>query len=143
MKPLRAVFDTNIYIAAAADAHGYAARWLFADERDRELVIYTSSAILLELQQKLEDKFFWERSLVNEYISQISAIAKLVVPEIKLDPTILKDQDDIIVLECAVEANAQIIVTADRGLLSIKDYEGIKLVHPSDLKYLFANRLDI
>ena len=43
---------------------------------------------------------------------------------------IADDPDDNAVLACAKEGNAAYIVTGDRDLLSLGDYEGITIVTP-------------
>jgi predicted nucleic acid-binding protein len=49
---------------------------------------------------------------------------------------VLQDTDDHIILECALEAKADAIVTADRGLLRLNDFEGIAIFHPTLLQRL-------
>jgi predicted nucleic acid-binding protein len=61
--------------------------------------------------------------------------ATLVQPKQKIHG-ILKDTDDHIILECALEAGADMIVSADRELLRLKDFQGIKIIHPTMLQYL-------
>jgi predicted nucleic acid-binding protein len=62
--------------------------------------------------------------------------AKQVYPKRRLT-NVLKDKDDHKILECAIEAGAALIITADRGLLKLKEFEGIRIAHPSMLKYWF------
>jgi predicted nucleic acid-binding protein len=40
-------------------------------------------------------------------------------------------------LECALEAKADLIITADKDLLVLKEFNGIKIIHTSSLKYIF------
>jgi predicted nucleic acid-binding protein len=53
----------------------------------------------------------------------------------KLEAKFNYSSEDII-LECAVEAAAHAVVTADRGLLQLKSYQGIVVIHPTMLQYL-------
>jgi predicted nucleic acid-binding protein len=41
------------------------------------------------------------------------------------------------VLECAVAAQARLIVTYDEDLLKLKEYQGIGIMHPHDLQHNF------
>jgi predicted nucleic acid-binding protein len=41
------------------------------------------------------------------------------------------------ILECAVEANAHLIITFDKDLLSLKTYENIQIAHPRMVQYWF------
>ena len=116
---------------------GYIDYWLdMATPPGNKFKLYTSPAVLAEVQEKLENKLQFERSLAVEYIGRIKTIATVVNPTQKLD-IIKNDPDDNIILECAVEANADIIVTADKDLLKLKQYEQIQMQHPTNLKYIF------
>jgi predicted nucleic acid-binding protein len=62
----------------------------------------------------------------------------VVYPKQKL--TVVRDPDDNNILECAIEASAHIIASFDKDILDLKEYEGIKIVHPSVLSYWFPQR---
>ena len=53
-----------------------------------------------------------------------------------MDVPQLRDQDDTNILAAAVAANAQVIVTGDRDLLTLNEFEGILIITPTD----FLNR---
>ena len=130
------VFDTNVYISAFAApgsrsslALHLAARGVF------ELVI--SPAILAELRRKLsEPKFGFSKRELDEAEGDIGKIATVVEPE-EVELSVLDDEPDNRVLECAVAAGAAAIVTGDKQLLSLKDYEGIGIMTVADLLYTF------
>ncbi|SRR5258707_3030083 len=137
MSPLKVVFDTNIYVMAAGMPGGYIDYWLdMATPPGNKFHLYTSPAILAEVQEKLESKLQLPRALAVEYIHRIKGIATIVNPLQKLD-VVPNDPDDNIILECAVEAQADIIVSADKDLLKLKRYEQIQVQHPTNLKYIF------
>ena len=132
---LRIVPDAGFYIAAALK-DGFARNYLVG--KGSKLFAYelfTSEAILLEVQAKLEDKFGFERQEVVRVIQDIRRVATVVHPRQKL--TIVRDPDDNKILECAVEAEAHIVAAFDKDLLDLKEYEGIKIAHPSMLRYWF------
>ena len=137
MPPLKVVFDTNIFVMAAGMPGGYIDYWLeFATPPERRFWLYTSPAILNEAQEKLEVRVHLERPLAVEYIERIKNIATVVNPSIKLQ-VVKNDPDDNIILECAVQAQADLIISADKDLLKLKRYKQIQIHHPSDLKYIF------
>lgn len=137
MPLLKVVFDTNIFAMAAAMPGGYIDYWLdLATPPNNKFQLYASPAILAEVQEKLEGKLHINRALAVEYISRLSNIATVVHPTQKLD-VISDDPDDNIILECAVEAQADIIVSADQDLLKLKRYGDTQLHHPTHLKYIF------
>lgn len=136
MKPLKVVLDTNIYIAAALNPQSTLYH-LVEDSAAHYLAeYYTSPDILAEFQDKLENKFQFNRVDVVRWITQLEQSSTVIRPNIKLD-VIKTDPDDNKILECALEIQADLIVSADKDLTSIKIFEGIKIIHPSSLKYIF------
>ncbi|HUD07432.1 MAG TPA: putative toxin-antitoxin system toxin component, PIN family [Candidatus Saccharimonadales bacterium] len=136
MRPLRVVLDTNVYIAAALNPKS-ALYQLVEDSAAHYLAeYYTSPEILAELQEKLEGKFNFKRSDVVRWITQLEQVVTVIRPQKKID-VVGDDPDDNKILECAVEAKADLIVSADRHLYKLKEYKGIKIIHPTSLKYIF------
>ena len=133
MPPVKFVFDTNIYISAALSTGNYAALWLRTDAGYR---IYCSMPILNELQQKLESKFGRERGQTAEFIKNLQPVITLIYPSEKLKG-VVSDPKDIMVLECALECEADMIITADKDLLRLKSFRKTTIVHPSYLKYMY------
>lgn len=137
MPLLKVVFDTNIFVMAAGMPGGYIDYWLdLATPPGNKFQLYTSPAILVEVQEKLESKLHFERPLTVEYISRISGIATVVHPKQELT-VVPQDPDDNMILECAIEAQADIIVSADKDLLKLKRYGDTQIHHPTNLKYIF------
>lgn len=135
---LRTVFDSNIYVAAALRPGQYADRWLdVATLPGSGLKLFVSSQILGEVQRKLADRFGFAEPEVKRFIARIGVAANVVNPKVKL-AVVPSDTDDNIIIECAVEARAHLIVTADTDLLKLGQYQGIGITHPRDLKHIFA-----
>ena len=133
---LKLVLDTNIYMAAALNPDSLLYK-IVKDSAARQLAKYASSeAILLELQHKLETKFLFERRQVVTWINELRATLEIVHPTQRLE-VVTRDPDDNKVLECALEAGADLIISADRDLLILKTYRDIKIMHPSSFKYVF------
>ena len=137
MQPLKVVFDTNIFVMAAGMPGGYVDYWLdFAKPPQNKFLLYSSPVILEEVQEKLEVRLKLTRPLAVEYIEAIKGIATVVNPRLTLDE-VPDDPDDNRILECAVEAKADLIITADKDLIKLKILRGIQIFHPSNLKYIF------
>lgn len=135
MPNIRIVPDTGFYVAAALK-DGYARRYLVGQGSVYlSYQLFTSPEILLETQAKLEDKFCFDRQQVVEMLNLIRQVATTVHPTQKL--RVVRDPDDNIILECALQARAEVILSFDKDLLKLKEYEKIKIVHPSMLKYWF------
>ncbi len=135
---LRVVFDTNIYAAAALRPGQYADRWLdIAALPSSGVSLYVSPAIINELDNKLVNRFGFPPTEVRQFIERIRDLATVVSPKVRLK-VVHSDPDDNAILECAVEARAQLIVTADTALLKLSPYQGIGITPPKELKRIFA-----
>lgn len=121
----RVVFDTNIYISAfiTPGGRGEAA---FLRAVKGELELFTSVPILTELARKLRGKFRWDDEHVTTAVRHVAGAARVVKPTERL--AVLADEPDNRILECAREAKAELIVTGDRHLLTLGEYEGIGIV---------------
>lgn len=122
---MRVVFDTNIFISAfvipggkAEDAYLHAVRGVFE--------LFTSVAILTETAKKLRTKFGWSDDRVARLLRSISKTATVLktTPHLHL----LRDEPDDRILECALLAGADIIVTGDKHLLALEHYRSTRIV---------------
>ena len=69
---------------------------------------------------------------VRDAVQQIRDVSQIVVPTMRLAVITAKESDNRI-LECAVTASADLIVTGDRKhLLPLGSYRGIRIVSPAD-----------
>ncbi len=122
---MRVVFDTNIFISAFAISGGHAEEaYLHAVRGGFEL--FTSVPILTETANTLRTKFEWSDEKVQRVLRSISKTATVLKTRPHLH--ILKDEPDNRILECALLATADIIVTGDRHLLSLRRHRGISIV---------------
>jgi putative PIN family toxin of toxin-antitoxin system len=139
---LKVVFDTNVYISAfispdskAEDAYLLAVRVrieLYTIE------LYTSVSILTELAKKLREKFQWDDREITYVMKHISKVAKIIKPDITI--TLLHDETDNKILECARAANADLIVTGDKHLLSLKEFSGIGITRIAGFLYTLESK---
>ena len=135
---MRLVFDTNIYIAALL-SKGLASNILKAGGK-KKVNIFVSDKILHEIERKMLGKFKVNNTCVEDFIRVILANTKLIFPTKKLK--VMKiDPDDNKILECAVEAEANLIISMDKHLLKLKKYKGIGVVHPKTLTWIIPKLL--
>lgn len=127
---LKIVFDTNIYISAFLKS-GFS-RELLHLALEGKIELYISQEILSELKRKLEEKFQIKEADIKLFISVISQITKVVLPPRKLR-IIKADPKDNIILECALTAKANLIVSLDKHLLKLKRCQKIGIIHPKTL----------
>lgn len=122
---MRVVFDTNIFISAFVIPGGHAEdAYLHAVHGKFEL--FTSVAILTETANKLRTKFGWSDERIAKLLRSVSETATVLKTEPHLH--VLTDEADNRILECAVLAEADIVVSGDKHLLSLEHYESARIV---------------
>lgn len=127
---LHVVLDTNVLVSAFNKSEGkLAPLWFLARERQYQLLI--SPFIVTEMARILRHRFHWQEHLLQERIRVLVSVAELVVP-LTIPDAIPNDPDDNHIIACAVEGCANLIVSGDRHLLSLAEYEGIPIVRPVD-----------
>ena len=119
---LKVVFDTNVYISAFISPDSKAEDAYLPAARGR-IELYTSVSILTELAKKLREKFQWDDREITYVMKHIGKVAKVIKPDVTI--TLLHYETDNKILECARAANADLIVTGDKHLLSLKEFSGI------------------
>ncbi|MBI2176679.1 putative toxin-antitoxin system toxin component, PIN family [Candidatus Woesearchaeota archaeon] len=132
-KALNVVFDTNIFVSAIFWQKGNPHR-LFELAIDQKIKAFTSVEILGELLRVLRRDFpgQGQEETILDYLSLILKRIKIVEAKAKLD-VVKNDPDDNKILECAVACGADYIVTGDKHLLDLKEYERIKIITAATL----------
>ena len=121
----KVVLDTNIFVSSIywkGPSHKVVSKAL-----DGEIKVFTSIEILQELDKVLRRDFDEPDDIVHRQISLIVDYATIITSSVKL-AVVKKDPDDNKIVECAVSCNADYIITADKHLLELKEYAGIKIV---------------
>lgn len=134
---MKVVFDTNIFISALVIPGGKAEE-VYLNALKKKFQLYTSIAILTETAQKLREKFGWEEDKIARLLKTIVKVATIL----KIRPRLhlLADEPDNRILECAMAAKADFIVTGDKHLLSIKHFKNITIVRLSDFLEILKDR---
>jgi predicted nucleic acid-binding protein len=70
--------------------------------------------------------------LVNFYAELVSVVMPVIVPRLVPDP------DDDVVIGTALAAKASFVVTGDRTLLSVAEYEQVRIVSVSEAIQIIA-----
>ncbi len=132
---VRVVFDTNIYLSAII--FGGNPRQCLELARNREVELFTSHFILLEVARNLQNKFGWVEEEVEEVIKGIGEFAGLISPRDKITVIRVHPQDNKI-LEAAQEAKADYIISGDKKhLLSLKQFRNIKVISAKQFLDMF------
>jgi putative PIN family toxin of toxin-antitoxin system len=118
--------DTNIYISGLLFG-GPPERFLrLAAARRFRLDI--SDAIMNELLRVLREKFTWDAQLLRKTEADIRIYTRHVIPTQTVD-VITADPSDNRILECAVQASSDFIVSGDtKHVLPLGSYAGIRIM---------------
>jgi putative PIN family toxin of toxin-antitoxin system len=126
---VKVVFDTNILVSALVfpGGRGEAAMRRIIEEEDRLVV---SKPILDELLGILSRKFSRDAEELAHIAVFLSDLGVFVKPRRRLH--VVKDEPDNRILECAIAGRAEAIVTGDHALLSLGEYNGVRIISLRD-----------
>jgi putative PIN family toxin of toxin-antitoxin system len=121
--------DTNIYISAL----NFGGRPLQFLELARAgaIRLAISDDILSEVRRVLQDKFGWVPERVEMAAAELESFTERVRPTQRLQ-VVGADPDDDRIVECAMASRSSVIVSGDKHLLSLGQYEGIPVMRVGD-----------
>jgi len=122
------VIDTNVLVSAFH--FGGSPEEVFSLVREGEIEMFISPFILDEFERVLREKFKWSAQKIKQTIRKIEGVSTMVDPQMKVEAIKGKDSDNRI-LECALEAKAEYLITGDtKHLQPLKQYKGVKILSP-------------
>jgi uncharacterized protein len=126
---VRVVFDTNVFVSALVLPGGRAEEALarVVEGSDRLLL---SKPILDELLGVLARKFSRDREELSRVAVWLEELAEWIRPTRRI--TAAADEPDNRILECASAGRADAIVTGDKALLQLKNFEGVHILKLRD-----------
>ena len=122
---MRVVFDTNIFISALAIPGSLAERAMLKIIEGRDILVI-SRDIVNEVLSVLSSKFSRDKEGLSHVAVILSELGELVKPAQKV--SIFKDEPDNRILECATHGQAEVLVTGDKKMLQLREYQGIKII---------------
>ena len=124
---LRVVLDTNVLISAIL--FGGKPRQILEKVIRWEIRLCLSEPILEELKGVLQRaKFDYSPEMIQVIVMELTGVSDFVKPS-KSISVVLEDPEDNRILECAIEAEANYIVTGDFHLLKLTRYRNIEIVN--------------
>lgn len=132
--------DTNVYISALH--FGGAPRRLLEAARAGLFDLAISAPIVAEIERVLTTKFGWDAAHVVAAVRVLGGFTRLVAPE-RAIAAVPDDPDDDRILECAVAAGAQLLVSGDKHLLRLGAFEGVQIVTVAEFLERFAAGPDV
>ena len=135
----RVTLDSNIYISALV--FGGKPKRVLEMAIEGRVEIAISDAIIEEVRRHLPAKFGWSDERTTEAVESINEYAVHVTPSLQID-AVPADPDDNRVLECAVEAASDVIVSGDLDLVRIGSYAGIPIQTVSEFLQAFERQFE-
>jgi uncharacterized protein len=123
---MKVILDSNIYIAAFS-SRGICSS-LFELCLDRVNIII-SEHLLSEVSRNLSRKLKLPDDKINEIISYLREECTLKNYK-KLDKRICRDADDDNILALARDGDVDYIITGDKDLLVLKEFESVPIIDP-------------
>ncbi len=129
MTPLL-VLDSNIYISAVL--FGGKPRQIIQAALAGRIRLAVSAPMLEEITGVLQGKKFkFPEAAAREIATEISILAEVFDPAIKVS-RIKEDPPDDRILECALAAGANAIVSGDSHLLALKTFRSMPILSPAE-----------
>jgi len=128
---IKVVVDTNVLVSGLISPKGSPAKIIDSWQK-RKFVLVTSKATLKELKKvlnysKIAKNYHLDQEKVDEYIKGFWAFSEVCSPTKKIS-VVKNDPEDNKFIEAAVTAKTDFIVSGDRHLLELSEYQGIKIL---------------
>lgn len=129
---MRVVLDVNVWISALL--WGGVPDLVVLLAETQQIVVFASEPLFGELETTLRRPKFEQKiqsldTTVEEILEGIRLLLQWCQP-IAVDVPQLRDPKDLIIIATTVGANAEILVTGDRDLLILNEFEGIPILTP-------------
>ena len=129
---LKVVLDTNVFVSSLLVKAGLPAQILDA-WRERRYLLIVSPAIIAEIRAtlsypRIRRKYAITDEDVEQLVTLLERDALLVLGDADTAGAIPEDPADEMVLACAVDAQADVIVSGDRHLLDLGSYRSIPIL---------------
>ena len=123
---MKIVLDANVIIAAFA-ARGLCESVMKVCLSEHEILL--CNELLEEILRNLRRKIKLSAIIVDDIGDLLLEQASMIEP-VPLASDICRDPDDVKILDLAVAASANYIVTGDKDLLLLKEFQGIPILDP-------------
>ena len=133
-RPLRVVFDTNVILSALLFKSGRVS-WVFGLWKSGRVVPLVSKETVSELLRVLAyPKFALTLHEQQAVLEAFLPYAEAVVPGRCVPQQECRDPHDIPFLILAIKGNADYLVTGDRDLLTVKEFDTCPIVTPEEFQ---------
>lgn len=126
----RVVFDTNVLLSATLWDRSVAQKLLIKCIQE-DIQIFSSEEIVKEYKRVLTRDFGYVEEEIEKILEKVLQFLTLVVPYEHID-VVKEDPDDNKIIECALESEAEYVISYDKHLLNLRNYQGIQIIKPEE-----------
>lgn len=122
---LKVVIDTNLLIDGSQDFNNFGNRII-------DLVISGNIEAYANKSTLRENKFLAGKKIDDQgYLKKLEYFYEMVRPiELSHHLKVVEDREDDKILESAVAAKADYLITSDQHLLKLEDFHGVRIIRP-------------
>jgi putative PIN family toxin of toxin-antitoxin system len=127
---MKIVIDSNVFVSSFF--WGGHPREVFERVINGFDELYITDEIIKEITSVMNSSKFDVNSIeVEDYTRIIEKYSKNIIGK-NIQKSISRDKSDDKILQCGLDGNVDYIVTGDKDLLVLKEYETIKIINPKD-----------
>ena len=136
---MKIIFDTNVFVSGIFWEGNFCSQ-IINKWKNKKFELVSSVEIIDELIKTLKNfKIQMPDDIIEEFRNLIIENSIIVNPAIKLN--IIKDDlDDNKFLEAGITGNVDLIISQDKHLLKLKEYQGIKILNPEEALLLIKEK---
>lgn len=140
---IRAVLDTNVLIAAVINVKSSVTQEIYQNFLALHFTLVISSEVLEEVEDLINRERIVKRHkrTPNErevIMGEIASLSYIVPSATQVE--IVRDPDDNKIISAALEGKADYIVSRDKDLLDLEEYQIIKIVTPEKFMEILRNQ---
>ena len=137
---MRIVIDTNVFISATfwkGDSFT-----ILKKVENKEIDLIVSQEIIKEYgnvlnYEEIQSKVKIKELEANFILGDLVAHSIIVAPQVRHN-IVKADPDDDKFIDAAVESKADYLISQDKDLLDLKEFQGIKILKPADFLELLS-----
>ncbi len=122
--------DTNFLVSATQWDYSVAHK-LLLKLLEKNIQIFTANEILDEFANILARDFQYSHEEIGNITEKVLAFVTLVQITSKVD-AVKDDPEDNKILECALDSDSEYVISYDKHLLNLKEFQDIKIVKPEE-----------
>ena len=141
---LKVVVDTNVIVSGAIRKSGPPFAIISA-WRDGQFILVTSRSLIREVvtvlnYTKIKGKYTLSEEQIKKAIKNLENYSVITPDRLKVR-VIKEDPNDDMIIRAALEGEADYIVSGDRHLKALREYQGVQIVSPAAFLGILKSQL--